>query len=318
MLFHELKELRQLKDVYNGYYRVNSGFVVRNAMLLRNLIRMGIITDSFLDTYQCTQEDWILLVQIYSPNYKTLHDSMLMLSSIPEPSPQQIAEFLSKQGVAGPLKRLDLNRHYRKVFQIAPIPFKTITDSIVGLEMFLRSPASRCAHCGTSLDWPGSRDAPCTKNSCRAAHCGISGVYLRKEIESDPVVTDLLISLAYEAASVHQISPYPEGVGKFRLKLGYFKDGIFVGFPNDRKVGCKLLVDTIDKIPPIDQILRKAGSNLDDYLNSIDGLIAPLLKWILRSNYALLEHLDDTSSQVTGLDGLLQFKMQTANPANEK
>jgi hypothetical protein len=115
------------------------------------------------------------------------------------------------------------------------------------------------------------------------------------------------------------LNPYPSGVGYFNSQ------GEYIGFKEDDDIiiGAPRIVKLLDSLPAISELVKLQPEDLDSTcmlpfltstVNNIDFLLSPLLKWVLRSGYALITE----DVQIEGLNVGLHFRMENANAKNER
>jgi hypothetical protein len=175
-----------------------------------------------------------------------------------------------------------------------------------------------CRTCAQPIENFGVKPTICTEDICRVRFEEIGvGFDLAAEIATDPDVFDLMVSFLYAAVHGGRIElHFPTTVS---AQLTPTTTTSF--YSGDSTTGCKnvaLLQSVVALIPSVDDMLENSH-RLRAYLDEVNVLIYPLLRWVVASNTSHLRTLPmSASSSCPGLTCRRVFVLLTESIDKEK
>jgi hypothetical protein len=163
-----------------------------------------------------------------------------------------------------------------------------------------------CVICGDkSVDIPSVKPFCCSNHLCQYQYMyvDINGC-LEDCLINEPLVSQLLIILAYEAARHEKLSPYPD---------------CFTGEDEESIADSKQICRLLNKLPSVAELVKLAKvPNGLQTLKDTDQRLLPLLRWIILSNTAHIKKLEKPDQMIAGLaKHWLQFKMTISTAEKE-
>jgi len=192
------------------------------------------------------------------------------------------------------------------------------------LNMRMHCCSASCLICDAPLGFQGVKPAVCPKPLCTHSFEAYGlGFSLTSELRHNPEVVDLLVSITVGAAKNKRhngadvFEPFPDSVQSSvkdkitgaEIETRSFRDG---GVKNYALVAqiCELLPSIEDMKQFKDEMLLKG------FLDSMDTLCYPLLRWILMSNRAHLSLLPK-DKQISEMGTPYQYVLVSDNPQKE-
>eukprot|EP00455_Lapot_gusevi_P043103 TRINITY_DN519_c0_g1_i1.p1 TRINITY_DN519_c0_g1~~TRINITY_DN519_c0_g1_i1.p1 ORF type:complete len:641 (-),score=148.73 TRINITY_DN519_c0_g1_i1:262-2184(-) len=166
--------------------------------------------------------------------------------------------------------------------------------AILFLESKLRHINRHCLICDEILEFEGLKPAVCSRAVCCMSYAELGlGFDLGSEIENNPEVTDLVISMTYVAAMKNRLMQVtPIGVQSkdaYGQKLTFLVDN---GDDEKKVLDLEKLRTTLHAIPSVSEMKDMLRHGVfQSALDDADFKIRPLLQWILTSNRAHLRKL---------------------------
>jgi len=330
-LARDLQSVREHpNDAYSGYFFNAPNLYTHVSLSVSRMIETGLVSTLFLDAFGVEIEQWIILIQLFDETYTILKDVRVVISVSHSPSLTKIVDIFQKTRLVNSsittissdneLRNFSLSGIAQELFKSVYKP-NAVPQSLVALKEFLGNPAARCnmcLKCHPQTGYNSIKPYPCECQLCNFKETQLmcSGEELSLEIKRSEILADFLISITYAAAATGIpacLDPYPTGVG-------YFSNDLFIGFTKDDDfaTGAARIVTLLESLPNVTKLAEIPGKDLIMYLNSIDPLLTPLLKWIFKSNLTLLFELNEPHIRIKELNAFGQFKMVTANPAAER
>jgi len=181
-----------------------------------------------------------------------------------------------------------------------------------------------CIICDGPLPFQMIKPAVCDKSLCVHSHeqYGL-GADVVSELRDNPSVVDLLISFCYAISQGdhRRFNPYPIGVeAKYvdTSNSGLRREIRKTFMADDEKTkNLSAVKRVLDLLPPVAELAKFTDSkSLASYLDSIDPLCFPLLRWIITSNRAHLAKLEK-DDQVTEANTEFQYMFLSSPPEKE-
>eukprot|EP01080_Neovahlkampfia_damariscottae_P012442 gene12442-6194_t len=184
--------------------------------------------------------------------------------------------------------------------------------------------SKHCLICGGKMPFEGLRPTVCVKQLCVFRHEQFGlGIDLESEIMKHPDLVDLMITMAYSAATnehgnFDSFSPFPSGIevkikDKFtQVETTYdFLDKS--GKHDKKKVGS--LIESIPKVTEL-QKWTKDGK-LKEKCGAVSPLCYPFLRWIMASNRCFLKKLTK-DKELSQMNCKHQYALLSSTPEKEE
>eukprot|EP01087_Luapelamoeba_hula_P017063 TRINITY_DN5342_c0_g1_i1.p1 TRINITY_DN5342_c0_g1~~TRINITY_DN5342_c0_g1_i1.p1 ORF type:complete len:558 (+),score=72.30 TRINITY_DN5342_c0_g1_i1:442-2115(+) len=190
------------------------------------------------------------------------------------------------------------------------------------LNLRLKTCASSCIICDAPLGFVGVKPTVCPNLLCTHSFDAYGlGFSLTSELAHNADVIDLLVSITVSAARNRRhngadvFDPYPDSV-QIITKDKWGRDEQTLSFRKGQTKDFDLVAQVCDALPSIAELAKFSDEAiLKSYLDSMEPLAYPLLRWILMSNRAHLAPLPKNKHINMGTP--YQFVLISDNPQKE-
>jgi len=191
------------------------------------------------------------------------------------------------------------------------------------LNVRLKTCSSSCVICDGALGYQGVKPTVCTKPLCTHSFDAYGlGFSLTSELEHNADVVDMLVTITVAAAKNRRhngadvFEPFPDAVN-VTTKDKWGNEETELSFRSGGTKNFDLVAQVCDSLPSIDEMKRYSEeTTLKAYLDEINPLCYPLLRWILMSNRAHLAPLPK-NKHIQQMGTPYQYVLVSDNPQKE-
>jgi len=171
---------------------------------------------------------------------------------------------------------------------------------------------NNCVICDKPLGYAGLKPSVCGEVLCTHSHESYGlGLSLHSDLEHNPTVVDMLVSMAVAACG------HPQGLDPFPSGIQIEKEGTTHSFTcGDAQKNSAQVLSIAELLPTVQELVDYSqNGNLKDILNSRSPLAFPLLRWIVSSNRS---HLAPLPNHIKEMSTDYQFILVSNNPEKER
>ncbi|KAL6051672.1 Poly [ADP-ribose] polymerase 6 [Balamuthia mandrillaris] len=187
----------------------------------------------------------------------------------------------------------------------------------------MQTVSNNCVICDSPLGYEGLKPTVCSKVLCTHSFDAYGlGFSLTSELMHNPEVVDALVTITVAAAKNKRgngadvFEPFPDAVQSVQ-KDKYGNEESVRTFRDGATKNFDLVASVCEKLPSIDEMKKFTDEMLlKAYLDNLDDLCYPLLRWIMMSNRAHLSLLPK-DKHITEMQTPHQYVLVSDNPQKE-